>query len=332
MHLSNRQKAIIALIAASTIWGAASPLMKLALQEIPIFSLGFIRFFTAALILYPFVRKKLHLDLKDIPLIIICSILGITIHMAFYLWGLTLTYATSAGIITIIGPLFSLILGYYVLKEKLAKNLLLGAFLGVAGILVIIGKDITGNTFHLSPLGDLLLIIATFLFVCYQLMSKELFQKYDALTITFYTLLIGGIGFFPASVSEFIRFPNWYLHLSIPTIIALTYGIFLASLGAYCLWQWGLSRIDVSKADFFFYLDPVSGTLLAVVLLSEKINLAFILGSVLILSGLFLAEKKPLYHHKSIILLLLKPFSQFAKYFRTVERLKKTEKVPISLE
>jgi len=41
---------ILAIIIAEVIWGAAPPIFKYSLQEVPPFTLAFIRFFTASFI------------------------------------------------------------------------------------------------------------------------------------------------------------------------------------------------------------------------------------------------------------------------------------------
>lgn len=65
MFSKPHNQAIIALIIANIIWGAASPIFKLALENIPPFTLAYIRFLGAALILAPFAFKSLNIDRKD---------------------------------------------------------------------------------------------------------------------------------------------------------------------------------------------------------------------------------------------------------------------------
>lgn len=298
MNLTANRLAIFSLITASIIWGATGPIMKLTLKEVPLFSLAFIRFFTATLILLPFIYKKISVDKKDFFILIISAILGITLNISFFFLGLTLTTALNTGIIVASGPIFALIAGHFVLKEKVSKNLIIGAIVGILGISVIIGKDILSNGFHLSPLGDFFILITMLCFVFYQIISKELFKKYNPFVLTFYSFAIGALSFLPAMLFELQKEPLWFSSLSTNAIFGILFGIFFSSLAAFSLWQWGLSKIAVSKADFFFYLDPVVSTILAMVLLSEKITFPFVIGSILILLGIFFAEKRFPYHHK----------------------------------
>jgi len=76
---------ILALIITNLIWGAASPIFKFALQNIPPFTLAFIRFFSAGLIFIPFVfiyRQKVSW-LDQIKILWI-GFFGVTINIAFF--------------------------------------------------------------------------------------------------------------------------------------------------------------------------------------------------------------------------------------------------------
>ncbi|MCL5438727.1 MAG: DMT family transporter [Patescibacteria group bacterium] len=290
---SNPSKSVfLALIFASIIWGATGPVMKLTLETIPIFSLGFIRFGIAALILLPFVYKKLSIKKEDWPLLVLSALFGVTFNIAFFFWGLTMTSGLNSGIIVASTPILTLIFAAVFLGEKISKNMILGCIVGIIGIAIIIGKDILKNGVTLSPYGDLLILAAVVVFIIYEMISKNLFKRYSPVTITFYSFAIGSITFLPTAFYEYSINPNWINNLSLPSYLGIASGIFLSSLAAYILWQWGLSKSSESRAGFFFYLDPVSSTIASVILLSEKITWPFILGSIFIFLGLFIAEHR----------------------------------------
>lgn len=294
--MNKKHRAILALISASIIWGITGPVMKLTLQSVPIFSLAFIRFFFASLILFPFVYKKLSINIKDLPILILCAGLGVTFNIAFFFWGLTLTSALNSGIIIATAPLFILLGAAIFLKEKITRRLMIGLIIGITGIGIIISRDVFQNGISLSPLGDFIILLSLLAFVFYDILSKKLFKKYSPLTITFYSFLIGAISFFPASYYEFVNNPAWMTGLKSNALFGIIFGIFFSSFAAYSLWQWGLSKIDAGQAGFFYYLDPVASTIGAVILLSEKITQPFVLGAMLIFLGLFFAEGHLPYH------------------------------------
>ena len=281
--------AVLAIIISSVIWGATPAIMKYTLLTVPVFSLGFIRFFGASLILLPFVLRKINI--KDItPLVVGAALLGITVHISFFFLGLKLTTALNAGIISAFYPILTLIFAHILLSEKIKGNILVGAVLGIAGLGIIIGKDILTSGFTLSPLGDFLIISSAIVGVLYAIFSKKILEKHSPILVSFYLFAIGGLAFFPFAFWEWQTSSIWITNLSINASLGILFGILFASLIAHSFWQWGLSKMDVTKVGFFHYLEPVVATITAVIILSERITLPFILGSICIILGLVLAE------------------------------------------
>ena len=74
------------------------------------------------------------------------------------------------------------------------------------------------------------------------------------------------------------------------------YGIFLASAFGHALYAFGLSKIHANESGVFAYIDPVATALVAVPLLGETISIWYLIGSVLVFGGIFIAEKRIHYH------------------------------------
>lgn len=294
---NHRLLAFIALILASSIWGINSSIMKLTLLTVPPFTLAFIRFGAAALLLFPFVFRKLKIESRDIPLLLLAITGAVTLHIPFFFFGLKFTTALNAGIIIAATPIFTLLFAHLFLREKLKSKLILGSILGTTGIGFIIGKDIVAKGVNLSPLGDVLILLAILMFVFYEIASKKLFARYSPFTITFYAFAFGSLSLSPFALLELQQNTQWITNVSSQAVFGILYGIFLSSFAAYSLWQWGLTKLSASRVGFFFYLDPVVGTLAAVVLLGEVITIPFLLGAALIFLGLFIAEGHLPYHH-----------------------------------
>ncbi len=138
-------------MSASLIWGATAPIMKFTLTSVPIFSLAFIRFGIAALLLFPFVLNKLFIKKGDWPILVFSALCCVTFNIGFFFLGLKLTTALNAGIIIASTPLFTILFARLFLKEKIAQNLIFGAAFGLIGIGIIISKDFFANGFNLLP-------------------------------------------------------------------------------------------------------------------------------------------------------------------------------------
>ncbi len=297
--LSTVQKAFLALIVANIIWGAASPIFKLSLQNIPPFTLAFFRFFIASLVLIPVLRGKLSFTLKshrDLYLLLGNALLGITANIIFFFLGLRLTLSLNAPVIASAAPIITLILAIILLRERFKFRKFLGVFLGFIGILIIIFEPLYKQGVDGSVLGNLLLLLATLGAVGGTLTGHELFRKYRPMTLTFWTFVIGAASFLPLAAYEYVQTPNLYAALDWRGYLGIIFGAFFSSATAYTLFNWGLSKISATDTALFTYIDPVAGTLLAFFLLHEPITTPFIMGAILIFGGIGLAEGHLHYH------------------------------------
>src|SRR5258708_32548408 len=99
MSLSKTQKAILALILANLIWGAAPPLFKWSLENIQPFTLAFLRFFLGALIILPFCYKNLKIAKKNWLSFFLLAFIGVTINISFFFLSLQKTESINVPII-----------------------------------------------------------------------------------------------------------------------------------------------------------------------------------------------------------------------------------------
>ncbi len=295
MKLSVRQKAILALIIANIIWGGASPIFKYALQNIPPFTLAFIRFSGASIILFPFVWKefiKLHNEKENLKNIVLFSIFGVTINITFFFLALEYTKSINAPIIGSSGPIMTLIFSVIFLKEHPKINKIIGLIIAFLGILIIIIQPLFENGLDLSVLGNLFLVLATFGAVGQTLIGKNLMQKYPPFPLTFLSFVIGALTFIPMMIPELIDIKP----LDSKALVGIVYGVLFSSLAAYSLYAWGLSKIQASEAGLFAYIDPIVAIIIAYPLLGEKPTPLYIIGAILVFSGIFVAEKRINYH------------------------------------
>ena len=191
-------------------------------------------------------------------------------------------------------PIFTMIGAHIYLREKFTTKLVVASAVAFAGVILIIGKT-DGVTSFKQILGNILLLLATLSWVAHEIIAKKLLKIYDGGTVAFYSMAIGAATFLPLAAVELFANPNWYSHLSTKGAGGLMFGIFFASLTAYWAWQKGLKLLPAGQAAFFFYLDPISGSILAMLLLGEKLTPQLIVGGLLIASAVFLAE-----HHRKV--------------------------------
>lgn len=295
VNLKTHQKAILALIVANIIWGAAAPIFKLALQNISPFTLAFMRFFVAALFLLPLSFKHLKILKVDWFSLILVSVFGITINITFFFWGLLLAPSINAPIISSAAPVFIYLFSIFFLHEKNHPKVFLGTIVSLLGVLVIVVQPIISHGIDTQIIGNLFFIIATLGTVLHSVIGKKILDKYNPFAITFWSFLIGSFTFFPFFINEMVT-----LHpmatIDQRGLLGLFFGILFSSTAAYTLYHWGMKQIDVQEIGVFFYIDPIIAALIAIPLLGEKITGIFLFGSLLVFMGIFIAEGRLHYH------------------------------------
>lgn len=293
---NSRNKAIVALILANIIWGAASPIFKLALENITPFTLAFLRFAIASLILLPFVFPHISIQRKDAGKFFLLAFVGIFLHISFYFFGLKYAPAINAPIIASAGPVLLFLSSFKFLHEKPNPKILLGIFTSLLGVIFIIGLPILTRGKITELIGNLLIIIATIFNVIHAVISKELCYRYKTITLTFWAFVIAATLYIPLFIIENYNFST-LSNLDWRGWSGIIFGAVLSSITAYYLFEWGLARIEAQEVGIFTYLDPISAAILAWVLLGEIPTTGFLIGCMLVFGGLIIAEGKIHYYH-----------------------------------
>lgn len=295
MFSNQHNKAILALIAANIIWGAASPIFKLALQNIPPFALAFLRFFGAAMILFPFTVANPWIKREDWLKLFLLSFFGITVNITFFFLGLKFAPSINAPIISSAGPVFIYLFSIFFLHEKSHFKVMLGTVVSLLGVLTIVGEPLLTDGLKGEVLGNLFFVLATLGAVAHAVICKEVSSKYSASAITFWSFFIGSLTFLPFFIWEMATI-HPFDTIDYRGLVGLGFGILLSSAAAYSLFDWGLKRIDAQEAGLFYYIDPIVAAMIAIPLLGEVITSLFLLGSFLVFAGIFIAEGRIHYH------------------------------------
>lgn len=295
MSLSKRHIAILALIGAHIIWGAAAPIVKWALQDISPFTLAFLRFVLAAFIILPFVYRHLKINIKDFPKLFFLAFIGITAHIAFFFFGLEFTSSINVPVISAAAPIVLIIGSVLYLKEKAQKKVIVGTVISLCGVFFLILRPFFEEGHDGSILGNFFIALSALCVVFYTLLLKKYKLPYSSLTIVFWTFTIGGLLFAPGMITE-VALSGTVDALTPRALIAIAYGAILSSALAYFFYNFGVAKLKANEVGVFTYVDPITTILIAIPLLGETITISYVIGGLLVFTGIFIAEGR-LYAH-----------------------------------
>jgi drug/metabolite transporter (DMT)-like permease len=273
------------------IFGAmAFPISKFGLAYIEPFTFAFYRFVLSTLILLiivKFRKKGIPVEKKDYWKIAGLGFLIIPFNQAMYLWGQSLTAANHGSILFATAPIWTMIGATIHLREKVSIRRAIGIVSAVGGVLYIMltGAQQFGKEYLI---GDLIILIAVIAWVYYTLFGKKLVRKYGAIRVTAYAFLAGTLLYFPFGIYRAINFE--YSSVPIGAWWSVIYMAVGMSIVAYVIWYWLLKYYDASRIAVYQNLQPLLATAVAFIWLGEPIGWAFVIGGVVVLGGVIIAE------------------------------------------
>lgn len=291
----NQWMAYAKVIFAVVVWGASFIATKVALQEISPATVVWLRFGIGVLILGLAARWRGQLALpqrKDIPYFALLGFIGITFHQWLQSTGLVTAQASTTAWIVATTPIFMALLGWLVLREKLARLQIFGIVMATLGVLLVVSQ---GNFRALSigdfgTPGDILILISALNWAIFSTLSHRGLKKHTAGLMMFYVM---GFGWLFTSVLLFAGPGLAELgQLTLNGWLAILFlGVACSGL-AYIFWYDGLQAIPASQVGTFLYLEPLVAVIVAAIILNEPVLLASLIGGGTILLGVWLVNRK----------------------------------------
>ena len=281
--MSNKKMAYLYLIITLCAWGSLYVVSKFVLAKVPTFTVLFIRYFVAGIVLF-FVlkrRKVSKIEKQDYKYVFFIGFVGYFLSIVSQFLGTKFTNASLASLINSTNPIFIILFAVFILKEKLTLQKVICVIVALAGTYIIIGGGSTSG----HALGILLSVISVILWSLMTVIVRKITQKYNALQITTYAIIIAGICSLPFSTYELIVIPNIDIFDPIVMLSLLYIGLVCTAL-SHVLWNKSLSMIEAGSCSLFYPIQPMVSVLLGWSLLGENITMRFALGAVLIIGGI----------------------------------------------
>jgi len=289
--------ALIILLVINLCWGASYAVAKYALDVVPPSTLAFMRFFLGGLflVLLPG-RKKSAISAQDWLNVFLIGAFGLAISNLLLNQGLTMTSSTKTSIAASLEPVFTIILAVIFLKEHLSRKTVWATLLSIIGALVLMlgdkspGQLIAEISSSGEFLGDLMVIVSTFLFAVYSILMKPVAQRTGAVRATAFSFFIGAILLAPIVYCELRKI--WPINFTRESLIAIMYLGVICNALAFVLWNIILKFTDAGVMAVTLYAQPLGGVVIGWLWLGESLSYAGFVGAALIFAGIWLLPKE----------------------------------------
>ena len=225
---------------------------------------------------------------------LVMLLLGITGGSIYFLTenaAMLYTTATNTSLIVCSCPLFAMLLVAlaYRQTERFTRVQVIGSLLACLGMAVVV---LNGRfVLHLSPFGDMLAFGACLCWAVYSLLMKSVTNRYSTFFITRKVFFYGLLTILPYYLL-FPAFPSFDVIFSPEVLWNLLFLSVIASMVCFLVWNWVIHQLGAVVATNWVYFNPIITILFAWWLLHEHITLWFLLGSLLIIIGMILSDKK----------------------------------------
>jgi len=278
-------------LAAMLFWGMSFIWSSVLLKHYEPITIIFVRLIISSALLFAFIRisgRKEQIQRRDWALIFLSALFNPFFYFLGENYGLKFSTPTIAAVIVATIPVFSPVIAYLTVREKLTPINFVGIAVSFFGVILML----VTQTFTLVAdiRGVMFLFGAVFAALLYSVTLRKLTARYSAVLLIATQNLIGIFLFLPF----FLLF-----ECKTATAVPLTWeiissmlllAIFASSL-SFVFFAHSVKLLGISKTNIFSNLIPVFTAIFSWLLLSESFSLQKIAGIALVIGGVYLSER-----------------------------------------
>ena len=278
----------LALLLAMALWGSSFVALKYSFQEMHPLMVILGRMVIASLCFLPFLRSFARMGLRRrhvLPVAAMC-LCEPCCYFLFETAALVNTTASQAAMITSMLPLMVALSAGVVLGERITGRTICGFIAAAGGALWLgMGGKATVQAPH-PLLGNFCEFMAMVCAAGYTILMKQLSKELHPFFLTGLQAFAGALFFAPALLLPPVRTAS----LSVNGWLVVIYLGTVVSVGAYGLYNFGISRIPASQASAFVNLIPVFSIVLGFFFLGERLTFWQWMACALVFGGVLLSQ------------------------------------------
>lgn len=292
----NRYTALALLLLANVIWGSSHAVGKIAVDTFEPMLLAAVRVCIGSVCFWGLRASRLapaeailtkdHFTLASLGLVTVAGAQFLDYQ------GLALTTATDSSLMIIGEVIFTTVLAWLWVSERLTRRRGVGLVLGIFGVVVLtLGGAPDSDYAPHRPLGNTLVLAALFCESVFTVIGARYAQRYHAFTILRWTYTGSLVIWVPLILWTIWRgeFPT-----ATPAAwLAVVYMATATSVVAYTLWFWVIRHAGAALGAMTLFVQPLVGSVLGLLVLREPQSTGLYIGGALILVAMLVATVEP---------------------------------------
>ena len=226
-------------------------------------------------------------DRKALSFSIWLGLLGTMAYQLLFMHGMSWTAAGDASLIIPMNPVFTVLLAFPMLGQRVSLRMAMGLLVGISGVIVVVGwSPNSGIPLEHRVIGDVMILFAALSWAATSNLTKIMLswkRGYSSLEIVVWYSLTGWVLLTPWMLAEI-----WGSPIPQPTMaewLTIAYLGIVSTVLSYVLFAKGIEEIGPTAASSYVFLVPVFGVLGGWFLLGEEIGASMLLGFILIVVG-----------------------------------------------
>ena len=282
---------------ASLMWSAQGTAVKFLTPHLGPIAITFLPFYLTTLMAVPLLLRMRRQrpgattpSCADWGRFAIAGIAGQVLAQLGMTWGIAISLASNGAILNLLIPVISAVLASVMLRERLSLLRIASLLIGLAGVALMSVGDLRQasliDTHYLA--GNLLIFGGCLGSSFYNVYCKGLLHRFAEIEIVIYSYITASIATIPLLIwVEPVPWRN-FLSLGLSGWLSFAFLALFMYGASMLLFFAALAHLDVTTASMSLYLVPVFGVLLAFTLLGERLNMAEIIGALIVLAATLL--------------------------------------------
>ncbi len=272
----------------AALWASASVATKIGLLSSPPLTIANMRFFIAGFLMLvgAHIFRKYRLPERDewLPLLIY-GLFNVTIYLGLYIIAMQEISAGVGSLSPAVNPLMISILSAFWVKRTVKRTEWTGLLLGFVGVAIVVYPLIAES--YVTGWGLILMFFSLLSYSIGTVYYSSRTWRLPILAINAWQVLLGGICLLPFTFTMTDFSKNHFDHNYWVSVAWLVF----VSIGAVQMWLY-LLKINPIKASLWLYLCPTFGFIYAKMLMNEPITAYTVVGTLIVIVGLYIGQKK----------------------------------------
>lgn len=295
MNNKNKIQAHSAVILANVIFGLGVPVTKLLLDEwVSPMGYMFTRCLGAAVIFWiiSLFMPKESVERKDLFIIMLGGLLGFVVSQTLTAWALVYTTPVYFSLIATLTPVATMLMAAAFLKEMLNGKKTIGVLIGIAGALLMVFMGWQSGSGTNDVLGIFLTILSLLTWVIYLLITRNVSQKYSAVTQMKWIFLISTLAVLPFAAPEWGQQKLFSAAWAWTGVAEMAFIVLFATVMGYFAIPFAMRYLPATTVSIYTNLQPVVASLVAIYIGQDVLTWDKPVAGILVLLSAYIITRK----------------------------------------